>query len=359
MSLVSFTAALSAPTIFTGDFNIHLDRSCADSEKFQSLLYSCDLVQHIDLTTHLHKHTLDLLISPSDFHGISKIKQNGFLLDHEVISCDLSIYPSSIDKDKVVTFRSWHKIDREKLKNDLLHTNFVSTPASSATDLYDQYCHDLTSLIDKHAPAKTKTIKRQTPSWITDEYRIQKRLRRQLERRWKKTNSVFDRSRLRRQINLCNQILSKNKKQFYTDLIQENSNDPKKLWKELNNVLHRKPEMVLPDSHDPKSLANEFCSFFENKITRIRSGFSNATAPDILPDRKPKIFRNFHAVTEEEVRKVILGYPTKSCSLDPWPTFLLKEYINILLPSITKLVNLCILDCQFPKCFKNAVVTPL
>ena len=31
--------------------------------------------------------------------------------------------------------------------------------------------------------------------------------------------------------------------------------------------------------------------------------------------------------------------PSKSCFLDPWPTFLVKECIDILLPSITRLLN--------------------
>ena len=51
--------------------------------------------------------------------------------------------------------------------------------------------------------------------------------------------------------------------------------------------------------------------------------------------------------------------PTKSCPLDPIPTFLLKDCLDILLPSITKLVNYSLIDGSFPSAFKRAVVTPL
>ena len=45
--------------------------------------------------------------------------------------------------------------------------------------------------------------------------------------------------------------------------------------------------------------------------------------------------------------------------LDPWPTFLVKDCVDILLPSITKLVNLSLSQGIFPGSFKKAVVTPL
>ena len=45
--------------------------------------------------------------------------------------------------------------------------------------------------------------------------------------------------------------------------------------------------------------------------------------------------------------------------LDPLPTFLIKECIDILLPSITKLVNCSLSEVLVPDGFKKAVVTPL
>ena len=51
--------------------------------------------------------------------------------------------------------------------------------------------------------------------------------------------------------------------------------------------------------------------------------------------------------------------PTKSCLLDPWPTFLVKECIDILFPSITKLVNCSLSEGFVSGGFKKAIVTPL
>ena len=50
--------------------------------------------------------------------------------------------------------------------------------------------------------------------------------------------------------------------------------------------------------------------------------------------------------------------PSKYCLLDPWPPFL-KECIDILLPSITRLVNCSLSEGVVPDEFKKAIVTPL
>ena len=50
---------------------------------------------------------------------------------------------------------------------------------------------------------------------------------------------------------------------------------------------------------------------------------------------------------------------TKSCLLDPWPTFLVKECIDILLPSITRFINCSLSEGVVPNGCKKAIVTPL
>ena len=50
---------------------------------------------------------------------------------------------------------------------------------------------------------------------------------------------------------------------------------------------------------------------------------------------------------------------SKSCELDPIPTSLLKECIDVLLPFITNLINLSIETGHVPSAFKTAAVTPL
>ena len=71
------------------------------------------------------------------------------------------------------------------------------------------------------------------------------------------------------------------------------------------------------------------------------------------------VFEHFRPVSVTEISKLISGSPSKSCVLDPVPTWMLKDHINILAPVITRIVNNSFETAIFPDHFKNALVTPL
>ena len=67
--------------------------------------------------------------------------------------------------------------------------------------------------------------------------------------------------------------MEKAKANFYANIILENSADPKKLWKSINNILDRFPAPSLPDILSLKTICEKFSNFFVGKITIIRSKF--------------------------------------------------------------------------------------
>ena len=169
----------------------------------------------------------------------------------------------------------------------------------------------------------------------------------------------LNRARLRKQIARCNSLVNKDKSNYYKSLVNEKAQDSKKLWQVLRSVLHSDRKSVLPSHQSKECLANRFVTYFSEKITKIRDSFSSTDsfslpAPSDLPS-----FDLFNEVSDEEIQKTIMKSPTKSCLLDPWPTFLVKECLDILVPSITKLVNCSLSEGVVPTDFKKAVVTPL
>jgi len=48
------------------------------------------------------------------------------------------------------------------------------------------------------------------------------------------------------------------------------------------------------------------------------------------------------------VRRIIMQSPAKSCTLDPVPTFLVREFVDLLLPFLTTLVNTSLMQGQLP-----------
>ena len=195
---------------------------------------------------------------------------------------------------------------------------------------------------------------------MSDDYQRAKSLRRQFERIWRRAKNPLNRSQLHCQITRCNALVNKDKSDYYSKLISDNSHDSWKLWRELHKTLNKVSDATLPSHESEKSLADQFASFFSNKIKTISDNFSSiGTENDIHPPSDPPKLNVFKQVSEEAVDKIIKTSPTKSCLLDPLPTFLIKECIDILLPSLTKLVNCSLMEGCVPDAFKSCLLSLL
>ena len=117
-------------------------------------------------------------------------------------------------------------------------------------------------------------------------------------------------------------MLHKAKTQYYTDIVNDSKDDPKKLWQTMKAILHWGHVSVLPEYKSSEALADKFAEYFRNKIAKIQAAFpSNACFP-VEPGMTPCSYLDmFTAVCEDAVKKIILSSPTNSCSIDPWPTF--------------------------------------
>ena len=108
-------------------------------------------------------------------------------------------------------------------------------------------------------------------------------------------------------------------------------------------------------------MANSFGNYFKEKIAKIREVLNsnqNHQAPP-KPNYIPPNLSTFSQVSEEEVRKLILSSPSKSCDLDPCPTDLVKSCLDILKKPIANIINYSLLEGIFPSQFKKASVKPL
>ena len=115
----------------------------------------------------------------------------------------------------------------------------------------------------------------------------------------------------------------------------------------------------LPDHSSIAILAKTFSSFSINKISVIRSSFPSDSRSRVLnpPDTR-KVLQNLSCISADEVRHLVLRAPCKSSDLDPMPTGLVKDYIDILITPITSIINLSLTEGPFPSHFKSAHVSP-
>ncbi len=131
----------------------------------------------------------------------------------------------------------------------------------------------------------------------------------------------------------------------------------------MNSLLNKKKTSKLPDSENDTDLCNRIITFFTDKVKKIEELLkslqtSQVEQSETVHDSSDTLC-SFEPVTEEDVLKIITSSASKSCILDPIPTYLLKECIDVLLPTITHIINLSLQSAAVPGCFKTAAVTPL
>ena len=203
--------------------------------------------QHVSFPTHIYELWLVILITRSSCKHIQTPTVADGLSDHNTVIADLKVpIAPAVSKHNVFN-RAIHSINIASFFTDIITSDLVTHPKEHVSDLYKQYRQILKTLLDKHAPIKSKSVSQKPPApWMTPEIIQSKRRRRYLECVWRKSRSSLDRSRFTRQCHLCNRQMSKAKSYYYENMVSNNSATPKQLWKCINQILRKRPAPSLP-----------------------------------------------------------------------------------------------------------------
>ena len=136
--------------------------------------------------------------------------------------------------------------------------------------------------------------------------------------------------------------------------------DHRQLFREVDKLSSSKSVKLLPPHESDEQLANDFVDFFREKIERVKNkldGIPSSTGSET--SLSESLFSRFGSLSQDAVRSIVMKSPSSSCQLDSIPTWLLKEYLQELLPSITMIVNSSLHSGTFPSSYKVARLTPL
>jgi exonuclease III len=368
--LQAYYHSLKSEVIIVGDFNFHMNKSSnPNAKKLLDILEMFNLKQHIKSSTHESGNTLDLLITDANTlinHTVDE--QNS---DHNNILFELNIKKPTFTK-KTIRSRKTRDINIDNFKTDIknrfekLSKIPETTPQTpNNLDTLIQTYESTRAILDKHAPETKRlvTVRNPTP-WTTSDIKPAKIAKRKAEKKWRRTKSRTDHEAYKEAKNAYNKMLNDMKTKNIAKKITENNNNSRDMYRALNSVLHRKQEIPLPPHDDEKSLANEFCRFFDEKITKIREKLDDNHDNDSASNfSEPQTFlgkhlSNFKTVNQMEVKQMLLKMNNKHCDLDPLPFWLMKECMDEFLPIITRIINASLQTGTMPKSPKHANIKP-
>ena len=162
-----------------------------------------------------------------------------------------------------------------------------------------------------------------TPRGTLMIFAFKKTRRRQLERRWRRSQLPADRCAFVNQSSLVKNLVFNAKISFYSTLIHDAGTDSHALFKTIDRLLHRKPDKRLPYYSSSFELANRFAAFFKEKIDNLRSELPDVAVPDYFAALDTPTLscslEYFSPTTIHELSQIARRVGSKSCSLDPLP----------------------------------------
>ncbi|XP_072022913.1 uncharacterized protein [Amphiura filiformis] len=280
-------SVIPTEVVLVGDYNIHVDEPHKpETRKFNDILSSNGFRQLITEVTHKKGHTLDLLITNENDNTIQRhAVLPPFYSDHRIITCSIN-HAKPPPVTSVIRSRQFGKMKPEQF-TELLQKRMSEFPldCEDPNVLTDAYESLTKSVLDEVCPITTRerTIRHRLP-WYNEDIHLARRIRRRLERKWRKSQSEEDNEEFVAQKNQVIKLITDSKIEYFSKKLSESN--VKDMYATINGLLN-KSQKILPVLDCPdQALANKFLSFFIEKVEKIRANVnvSPSSADDCVAD---------------------------------------------------------------------------
>lgn len=226
--------------ILLGDWNIDLlTPNFWKTKLLTQFLYSLDLNQVIAEPTHFTDHSqtlIDIVCTDARVRNVT-VKYSPELGHHAMLLVELDIKKEK-SCPRLVTYRPLKNILMDLFNKDLNSVcwEYFATTAD-VNDLVSVFTNFLVTLFDMHAPLKTLTFKEPPHPWITDTVRSMMKIRDDYHNRYRSEKTVALKTCYKEMKHLVIAAIVSEKKAYFTEHINKNVNNSKKLWANLKSTV--------------------------------------------------------------------------------------------------------------------------
>ena len=370
-------------TIILGDFNYCLLKN--KQNKMTKVLETNGFTQLIKTPTRVTNNS-STLIDHIYVNETRKISQSGVLesgiSDHFITYCTRKTLRGQIGKHSTVKIRPMKDYSKESFVELLESYNWdlVYQIRDNVDEAWEKFYTMFTQALNDTVPEKEIRIKGRTEPWIDAEVLelMQERDRALYNANHNKSDSNL-RSTYKRLRNKVIKQTRKIKSKHFCEKIEENKDNPKLLWRQLNTIGYsnkskEKSKIVLEidgeKCFDSKILANKMGDYFLTVAEKLKSKIPNLPkvfdtgsesfkeyyiAKGVVP-KSQKIFR----VSEEFVYKELCELNiSKATGIDGFKPKFLKDGADVIKGPVTHIINLSLESGVVPNGLKSAIVKPL
>ena len=368
--------------IISGDFNIDYAKNRnPDRRALKELADDLNLTQLISTPTRVTnkcKSTIDLIFTNIDK---DKIKRSGVLdiiiSDHLPIFINVKRSKTKHTKTKIHS-RSYNLYTYENFKNILLTNHnwrIFWLKDNTIIELWEIMLEIIVDSLDSICPKQTSFRRQDQQSWIDKELLNAISHKNGLYKRIRKTNESVDLwDSYKAQRTLVRRLLVTKRRSYITKTLNENRDDPKSFWKEINTNLGfgkksgNPTAITIMDENDNKVEGRESANAFNAHYVTVGKKLADNLAPaqqtagQPTPCPLPLPYRpmTFRFVTVKEVTSLIKSLKnSKPSGVPSLKTSILKDALIILIVEFTFIINECLDKSYIPDNWKKGIISPI
>lgn len=351
--------------VLTGDINIDIKANNTDrnSESYLNTTAELGLLPGHTYPTRLQNCLDHMLLSTSNPATVFVIDST--VTDHASVVLNICQYRQRCEKVNIVSKTNYDDVVKHLETVDFSFINDGAESNNAATLLIENITTAIQLNTTKfNRPSRKRLLK----PWLTPGLL---RCIRHRDKLHKKSSSNPDNLVLetsyKRYRNFCNTLLRKLKINYERSLLQ-NSNNNKDKWDAVKTITNQKKQNITADnlikSTKHTNSLEEINEYFSNVGKKLADNISTLSSTDLLRF-KHNIPMNPKSIVllppdEAEIEAIILNL-SNDCAVgwDSIPAKLLKMARHILVPHLTKLIELCFVQGVFPRVLKKSLITPV
>lgn len=229
--------------------------------EFCNILESFGFMQNINGATHVHGHTLDLILSNGvavedvniedvSFSDHSPIVFNVHAENSAVMGKHLGYYSRCINSSVPPRFSEIYHANA--VEGSILNAVESSIGPDKLTSLLYTNC---SNILDVIAPFKLKSPRQKSYYWLDDNARSLRRACRQAERKWKQDSLTVSCEFFKECLFNFQKVAKSARSKYFSDLINTHSHRPKILFSTINSIIN-------PGCQFHVGPSTERCEFF-------------------------------------------------------------------------------------------------
>lgn len=356
-----------------GDFNINLLNMNNNVINYTTLFQSYNFFQTVTKPTRVTDTSATLIdhFWTNDIHNYVK---SGILYmtisDHFPIYSSFSVTNVTTTDKVCITKRTYNENQINAFKEELKQYNWDSE-ISNVNDIdviYGLYMNKFKVLYNNHFPIKSFLVKEKhvCKPYITPGIIRSIKHRNKLQRLYAKWPLTYG-SIFRNYRNMLTKIIRTAKENYLKSELLQNSNDARKTWKTINQLLGKTNSKLPLSMHfqndnisGNSNIAKAFNTYFSTVASRMAADIrpTNILYDTFLPEPVPFSFF-LKPTTEQEIIEVIKKLKTTSPGHDEISIKVIKECAVEISAFLKFFINKCFQVGYFPKQLKIAKIIPI